>query len=116
MPIQYSNYNFVHEALLYEDVPKNSKTAKHPFYIKALVPLETEEKKPITINRSNIANKSQEGLSTYIMTSNMTMDLFLPMYLLTDYPDDVVPKGTKFLVGFVGGNINNCQIIGRCYE
>ena len=39
-----------------------------------------------------------------------------PKYLMMDYPEKYIPKGTKFLVAFVGGNLNNCQIIGRCYE
>ena len=34
----YSNYNFIHEAILYETVDKYETPKKHPFYIKALVP------------------------------------------------------------------------------
>lgn len=112
----YSNYNFIHEAILYETVDKYETPKKHPFYIKALVPLEKEEGQVININKSNIYNKDLTWLSTYTMTSEITIDLFIPTYYINDYPEKYIPKGTKFLVGFVGGNINNVQIIGRCFE
>lgn len=112
----YSNYNFIHEAILYEDVDKTMDLDKrHPFYIKALVPLETEHGQEINIDKSNIYNKDLSWLSTYTMLSNNTIDLYIPMYTVLDMPD-IIPKHTKFLVAFVGGNLNNCQIIGRCYE
>lgn len=114
--MNYDNYNFVHEAILYENVDINeSSTIKHPFYIKALVPLESEVGRTIHINRNNIVNKDLHWLSTSTMTSEITLDLYLPKYLTSDFQDKIIPKGTKFLACFVGGNINNCQIIGRCY-
>lgn len=113
----YSDYNFIHEAILYETVNKYEKQGiKHPFYIKALVPLEKEAGQTINIDKSNIYNKDLNWLSTYTMTSEITIDLFLPKYLMMDYPSKYIPKGTKFLVAFIGGNLNNCQIIGRCYD
>lgn len=115
--IDYSNYNFVHEAVLYETIDKyEEQGVKHPFFIPVLVPLETEEGKTININKSNIYNKDLQWLSTYTMTSERTIDLYLPKYLMMDYPKKYIPKGTKFLVVFVGGNLNNCKIIGRCYD
>ena len=113
----YSNYNFIHEAILYETVDKYEEQGKkHPFYIKALVPLEKESGQTINIDKSNIYNKDLSWLSTYSMKSERTIDLYLPKYLMLDFPNKYIPKGTKFLVAFIGGNINNCQIIGRCYE
>nr|DAY75589.1 MAG TPA: hypothetical protein [Caudoviricetes sp.] len=113
----YSNYNFIHEAVLYETVDKYEEQGiKHPFFIKALVPLETESGQTINIDKSNIYNKDLSWLSTYSMTSERTIDLYLPKYLMLDFPNKYIQKGTKFLVAFIGGNINNCQIIGRCYE
>ena len=113
----YSNYNFIHEAILHETVDKYEEQGKkYPFYIKALVPLEKESGQTINIDKSNINNKDLSWLTTYTMTSEITIDLFLPKYLMMDYPEKYIPKGTKFLVAFVGGNLNNCQIIGRCYE
>lgn len=114
--VSYDNYNYIHEAILYEDVNINEPTGKHPFYIKALVPLETEIGRSIVVNRNNIANKHLESLSTQPMTSEITLDLYLPKYLLMDFDNEIVPKGTRFLACFVGGNINDCHIIGRCYK
>ena len=112
--MNYSNYNFVHEAILYETVNKYEKQGlKHPFYIKALVPLESEIGRTIDIQRNNIMNKDLTGLSTNVMTSEITLDLYIPKNIIMDYPDKYIPKGTKFLVCFIGGNINNCQLIGR---
>lgn len=109
----YSKYNFIHEAILCEDVDPNSEPSEHPFYIKALVPLETEVGRTINVHRSNIANLDLTWLSTQPMSSEITLDLFLPKYLMLDF-SQIIPKGTKFIVGFIGGNINRCQIIGRC--
>lgn len=113
----YSKYNFIHEAILYEDCNRDEiPSIKHPFYIKVLVPLESEVGSTISAKRNNIMNKDVTMLSTQNMLSEVTIDLYIPRYLLLDYPEDVIPKGTKFLVCFVGGNINNIQIIGRCYQ
>lgn len=114
--IDYSNYTYIHEAILYEQVDKYEfPVQKHPFYIKALVPLETEVGRTINVQRNNIVNKDLTWLATQTMKSEITLDLYIPRYLMLDYPDKYIPRGTKFLVGFVGGNINNCQLIGRCY-
>lgn len=114
--LEYSNYNFIHEAILYETVNKYEESnLKHPFYIKSLVPLEDEAGQIINIDKSNLVNTDLTWLSTYTMTSEITLDLIIPKYLVSDYPNKFIPKGTKFLVCFVGGNINKCQIIGRCH-
>lgn len=113
----YTNYTYIHEAILYETINKyENPESKHPFYIKALVPLESEIGRTINVQRNNIMNKDLTMLSTDTMTSEITLDLFIPKYLINDYPDKYIPKGTKFIVCFIGGNINNCQLIGRCYE
>lgn len=111
----YSNYNYIHEAELYEIVNKYEKESKHPFFVKVLTPLESEIGQTIVVQRNNIMNQDLTWLATQPMISERTIDLVLPTYLIRDYPTKFIPKGTKFLVGFVGGNINNCQVIGRCY-
>ncbi len=113
----YSNYMYVHEAILYETIDKyEAPNIKHPFYIKALVPLESEVGRTISVQRNNIINKDLTMLATETMTSEITLDLIIPKYLVMDYSDKYIPKGTKFIVCFIGGNINNCQLIGRCNE
>ena len=51
------------------------------------------------------SGKSRTALAYYFMENGGDIN-----------PKKYIPKGTKFLVAFVGGNLNNCQIIGRCYE
>ena len=59
----YTNYTYIHEALLYETIDKyENPDIKHPFYIKALVPLESEIGRTIDIQRNNIMNKDLNGL------------------------------------------------------
>ena len=112
----YSNYTFIHEAILYEDVNKTENPqVKHPFYIKVLVPLESEVGRTIVVQRNNIMNSDLTMLSTQPMNSEITIDLYIPKQLYIDFDGDKIPKGSKFLVCFIGGNINACQIIGRCY-
>lgn len=114
--MKYSDYNYVQEAVLYERVNKyENPIQKHPFLIKTLVPFETEVGRSIVINRSKIMNKDMTWLSTDKMTSEMTLDLMIPRHIMMSFEDKFIPKGTKFLVQFVGGNINNVQITGR-YE
>ena len=48
-----------------------------------------------------------------VLNENLELDLYIPKNIIMDYPDKYIPKGTKFLVCFIGGNINNCQLIGR---
>ena len=114
--MKYTDYNYIQEAILYETIDKYEKPDQlHPFYIKVLVPFETEIDREITVNRSFIMNKDPRWLSTSNMTSSITLDLRIPTEIMRGYPDKYIPKGTKFLVAFVGGNINNVQIIGRCH-
>lgn len=114
MEKDYSNYNFVHEAELYERVDKYNSGGKHPFFIKALAPLEFKEGRDVEIDREHIKNQDRSWLSTYQFRSEITIDLEIPSAFTKDYPSKYIEKGTKFMVIFVGGSINNARIIGRC--
>ena len=101
--MDYTKYNYVQEAILFETVNKYEPAlTKHPFYIKALVPFETEVGRTIVVNRSYIMNKDLTQLSTSKMTSEITLDLVIPKEIMLAYEDKFIPKGTKFLVTFVG--------------
>lgn len=49
--------------------------------------------------------------------SNVTMDDFIELRVPKEYTvyygKPIIPKGTRFLVAFIGGNINDMRIIGR---
>ena len=115
---KYSNYNIIHEAILNIDIQKDEYvkdySKKYPFIIKALTPLESDVGRTIHIKSMNIMNSDLSWLSTVNIDSSNSLNLVVPPYLLMDI-DNKVPKGLKFMVGFIGGNINNCQIIGRAY-
>lgn len=64
-------------------------------------------------NSSNILNADKNlGLSNATYSGRLT--LTLPKEYTRNYPTKVVPAGTKFLVLFVGDDITNPRIIGRC--
>lgn len=113
MEKSYGNYNFVHVAELYETIDKYNAGGKHPFFIKALAPLEFKEGRDVEIDRAHIANQDKSWLSNYQFRSEITIDLEIPSAYTSDYPSKYIKKGTKFLVLFVGGSINNAKIIGR---
>lgn len=84
------------------------------FYIPILFPLvenrestELEYEAPKT---TNIVNNALMG-NKYVERNFVS--LMIPKYIVMNF-DKVIPKGTKFLVGFVGGNsdIYNINIIG----
>ena len=58
------------------------------------------------------------NVRTHVMTGTTiniedTIDLDIPTEYTYFYGADIVPAGTRFLVAFVGGNVNNIKIIGR---
>lgn len=113
----YTDYNFLHEAILQEDIYLDNITdTTFQFYIKAIVPLEKEFLTIAPINRSNIANSDQRWLTntSNFVTSYSTIGLKIPRYLMySNSNDNIIHSGTVFLVGFIGGNINRCIIVGR---
>lgn len=93
----------------YDDVIGN-------FYIPILSPMvdntsstELEFDAP---KNSSVLNKSIEG--TGYVERNF-INLIIPKYIVLQFRD-IIPKGTKFLVGFVGGciDLTNMGIIGIC--
>ena len=97
-------YDFPHDT--YEDMIGN-------FYIPILFPLvENGESTEIEYEApsAQILNGSVQG-SSYVERNFVS--LMIPKYIVMQFID-VIPKGTKFLVGFVGGStsIENLSIIG----
>ena len=84
------------------------------FYIPILFPLvENRESTELIYDApktTNIVNNALQG-SEYVERNFVS--LMIPKYIVMNFKK-VIPKGTKFLVGFVGGNtkIVNINIIG----
>lgn len=91
---------------LYEDMIGN-------FYIPMLFPLvENGESTELEYDapQGEVLNGTVQG-SGYVERNFVS--LMIPKYIVMQFKEKI-PKGTKFLVGFVGGNtdINNISIIG----
>lgn len=65
------------------------------------------------ISNGNIINKSNGMLNTSYLNMDSTIDLYVPIEYIIFYGEDIIPAGTRFLVSFIAGNINDIKIIGR---
>lgn len=70
----------------------------------------------INTSNNNILNKVNGNLSASSINMEDTITLKIPTEYTYFYGSSIVPAGTKFLVAFIGGNINDMQIIGRYYN
>lgn len=98
-------------AILQEDISAtNPKTAS--FTIPTLMTEQYKGKK--YVNNYNVINKNRTGTpSISTITISNTVNLYVPKEYTKWYGSIIVPKGTKFIVAFVGGDINSMRIIGR---
>lgn len=83
------------------------------FCIPILFPLE-EEPKDVSVpapKLTTVKGSSQLATETY-MTSNY-IEINIPKYILLNFLD-IIPKGTKFIVTFIGGSyeIDDIRVIG----
>lgn len=90
-------------AILQEDIEKKETYAK--FTIPAIM-----TNNIVSHISSSSGNKNTNG---YIINIEDTILLKIPLEYIYFYDGDIIPKGTKFIVVFIGGNINDIKIIGR---
>ena len=62
---------------------------------------------------TNISNKTFGNSSLAITNIDDTIDLYVPKEYTMFYGKDIIPKGTRFIVAFIGANLNDIRIIGR---
>lgn len=91
-------FNKIEEAILMEDINKYF-PGKAPFRLTSIVPLAENINAPVT--RNNSANKNNT-FTTKSITTGQDIILEIPKCLTIDYKNKIIPKGTKFLVGFIG--------------
>lgn len=98
-------------AILQESIPAGqSCTAR--FKIPTLINSGTVAR--VNTNTSTIRNKTVGNLSSSTVDIKDTISLRVPMeYTYYWGENKVVPAGTRFIVAFVGGNVNDIAIIGR---
>lgn len=62
--------------------------------------------------RPNILNINFEPSPTTLTTCNY-LTINIPGYIADDFPNGIIPKGSKLIIVFVGGDISNIKVIGR---
>ena len=94
-------------AILQEDVK-----ASNPGTAKFKIPIIMTD---MVIGQTVISNTilSKSNLRNTSVNISNTVDLFIPTEYTYFYGTDIVPKGTRFIVAFIGGNVNDIKIIGR---
>lgn len=97
-------------AILQEDV-KSQDPGEANFKIPAIM---TGEKiGTVYTPTKNSANKKiYKGAATKT-TFDDEITLKIPLEYTAFFGKRIVPKGTKFIVAFIGGDINNIRIVGR---
>ncbi len=106
------DFRYVEIAEASEDFFTTASSAK--FYIPTLQPFtsNTTELRPYPA-QSNIVNKENNlGIAK---TNTFTGHIDIPIFpeLIGSWYQNRVPKGTKFMIVFVGGDIMKPRIIGR---
>ncbi len=85
------------------------------FYIPILMPLVGSSSNISTTRippNTNILNKNRPRISSTAYSSGSVV-IPLRRERLGTFYNNYVPKGTKFIVVFIGGDINNIAILGR---
>ena len=88
-----------------------------PFYIPVLTPYQPSSTNKVDrkILKSNNLMNAENNITITNSTISNTLQLKIPEYLGNDAPRDIsgrVISGTKFIVVFIGGDINQPKIIG----
>lgn len=97
-------------AILQEKVSsKNPGTAK----FKIPVIINESVNAHIQTGNSNIINMTTGNLRSSGINTKNTISLKIPVEYTYFYEEEEVPIGTRFIVAFIGGNVNDIKIIGR---
>ena len=97
-------------AILQEDI-NSQNPGIHKFTIPAI--MTGEKVGTMYVHAKNSANKRLLKSTIAKTTFDPTIDLRVPKEYTAFFGADIIPKGTKFIVAFIGGDINNIRIIGR---
>ena len=63
--------------------------------------------------RTKTANKKKSTRSVSKTQFDNTISLRVPKEYTVYYGARIVPKGTRFIVAFIGGDVNNMRIVAR---
>lgn len=96
-------------ATLTEDIKSNNnKPGK--FRIEAIMTKNDTGK--VYVSNNNIRNSNTANLKSSSINLNNFIELDIPSCFRILYGKNKIPKGTRFLVGFTGANLNDARIVG----
>ena len=114
---KYDNLNLDYtEVGILTSVCNKYKPGYQTFYVQALNPLNYKSNTVSTAHASTSnsinANKPKAGTINY--GSNLRIEL--PKEVARQFPTKYIPPGTRFLISFLGGDINKPVVVGRDYD
>lgn len=105
------NHLRIEIAYLQEEIESANPPTKAKFKIPVIM---TEDRvTSLVTSNKNILNRSNGNISGSPIHLDNTIELPVPLEYTYFYGADKVPKGTRFLVAFVGANVNDIKIISR---
>ena len=105
------NHLRIEIAYLQEEIESANPPTKAKFKIPVIM---TEDRvTSLVTSNKNILNRSNGNISGSPIHLDNTIELPVPLEYTYFYGADKVPKDTRFLVAFVGANVNDIKIIGR---
>ena len=86
------------------------------FYIQALNPmnLKSNTKQTVSVKNNNIINKKGITSGKIEVGSNILIEM--PKEVARNFPTKFIPPGTRFIIFFLGGDINKPVVVGRDYD
>ena len=111
------DFKYPEIAILMEHYTDNNGTIYGKFFIPVLTPFVDSSgpyyNKEVTPTKTNIKNSNKSNLDIKPCNTSNFVLISIPKYLIID---NDIKKDDKFIIVFVGGDINHPCIIGREYN
>lgn len=114
---KYDNINLDYtEVGILTSVCNKYKPGYQTFYVQALNPLNYKSNTVSTtsVSSSNIINANKPKSGKINIGSNIRIEM--PKEVARQFPTKFIPPGTRFIISFLGGDINKPVVVGRDYD
>lgn len=114
---KYDNINLdYNEVGILTSVCNKYKPGYQTFYVQALNPLNYKSNTVSTssVSSSNIINAEKLKSGKINIGSNIRIEM--PKEVARQFPTKFIPPGTRFIISFLGGDINKPVVVGRDYD